>query len=207
MPKKAPTQVTVIYIGVIRNRDFYQYSLMAKSKAKKTLETQQLSDLFRRMAVAVFSTTTGLTVKDSTELRSQLRKAGVDHVLAKKTLIRRALSEVGMTNIDLAPISGSFAMSFGYEDEVLPAQLLAKFAKTHESLKFLGGVINGTMVDAAQVIHLSKLPGREQLRAHLARTVAVPLSGLVSVLSGNMRGLVRILQAYNEKKSIASHTP
>lgn len=166
---------------------------MAKTRQQKIDEAAALSDKLQRMKVAVFSTTAGLKVKDVNALRSILRKEGIDHVVSKKTVLQRALTAAQLERIDISPIAQSFAVTFGYDDEVTPAKLLAQFAKTHEPLKFVGGILDGALVDAASVTALSKLPTRMELRGQLVGTIAAPISGFLNVLIGNVRGLVRAL--------------
>lgn len=168
---------------------------MAKSRQEKEQEVASLVDKLRRMKVAVLTTNAGLSVKDSTELRSTLRKSGIDHTVAKKTLLRKALNESSFGGIDIMPITASFGISFGYDDEVAPAKLLAQFAKTHGALQFIGGVLDGVYIDGAQMKQLASLPTRDGLRAWVVGTIAAPLSGLVNVLAGNIRGLAQVLSA------------
>ncbi|MFH0828982.1 MAG: 50S ribosomal protein L10 [Candidatus Kerfeldbacteria bacterium] len=172
---------------------------MAKSREKKQSEVSALSEKFGRMKVAVFSTTAGLKVKDANQLRTILRNEGIDHVVAKKTLIKRAIEQASLTNIDVSPFTQSMAITFGYNDEVTPAKLLAVFAKTHESLTFLGGIMERSLLSADQVKALALLPSRNDLFARIACSVAAPLSGFVRVISGNITGLVRVLDGYRSK--------
>lgn len=176
---------------------------MAKSKAKKTSEVTTLTDKLRRMKVAVLSANAGLKVKDSTALRATLRQAGVDYMVVKKTLLKRALAAADLSSIDVSGIQASFSLAFGFDDEVTPAKLLAQFAKTHESLTFLGGILNQSFVSAEQMTALAKLPTRDQLRGQLIGTIAAPLSCLVNVLVGNLRGLVRVIDAVRERRASA----
>jgi len=178
---------------------------MAKSRVKKEQEIEKLVTRLNRMKVAVVTSTSGLNVKGANELRTALRAAGVDYVVAKKTLVHRAFEQAKLSDIvDLGPLTESFALSFGYEDEVTPAKALAKFAKTHESVKFLGGVMERSFVSAEQMKALAALPSTDELRARLVGSIASPLSGFVRVLNGNLTGLVRILDGYRSKRTEAS---
>lgn len=172
---------------------------MAKARSKKDTEVKALVEKLGRMHVAVATTTAGLKVKDVNELRSLLRKSGVDYVVAKKTLVRRALEQASLSTIDFSSVSESMALSFGYDDEVAPAKALATFAKTHDSIKFVGGILNGTFVDGARMKSLSAMPTRNEMLGRVVGTIAAPLSGFVRVLSGNLTGLVRVLDGYREK--------
>lgn len=176
---------------------------MAKSREKKVLEVAVLADKFGRMNVAVFTATSGLNVKDTSALRTLLRKEGVDHVVAKKTLIRRAIEQSGTCSFDVGAVSQSMAISFGYDDEATPARILATFAKTHESVRFLGGIVEGSFCAADSIKALASLPTKHALRGRLVGTIGAPLSGFVRVLQANLGGFVRALNALREKKSAA----
>ncbi|MBI4092842.1 MAG: 50S ribosomal protein L10 [Candidatus Kerfeldbacteria bacterium] len=176
---------------------------MAKSLQKKQAEVKALTDKMRRMKVVILTSIAGLTVKDSTELRSLLRKSGIEFAVAKKTLIKRGLQDVSLSGLNLDPIATSFGMAFGYGDEVMAARLLAQFAKTHEAVKFLGGILDGHFVDAQKVSELSKLPTRDELRGQLVGTIAGPLSGFINVMVGNLRGLARVIDAVRTSRAAA----
>lgn len=176
---------------------------MAKSRQRKEEEVRQLAEKLRRMKVAVFSSTSGLKVKDATGLRTILRAAGVEYIVVKKTLLRRALDASNFGDIDVAGIREGFGLALGYDDEVTPAKLLGQFSKTHESMKFIAGILGGRRLDAREVEALSRLPSHDQLRRQLVGTIAAPLYGLVNVLVGNLRGLVRVIDAVRERRATA----
>lgn len=173
---------------------------MPKTRAEKEKTVADLTGLLRQMKAAVFADFAGLKVKDITNLRRQCRQAGLEYAVAKKTLLKLALQQAGLAGIEPKTIGGSFATVFGRSDEVTPAKILSAFAKTNESLKILGGILEGRYIDAKMVISLSKLPGREELMAKLLGSLNSPLSGLANVMSGSLRGLVQALKALREKK-------
>lgn len=173
---------------------------MAKSRHDKEIEEQVLVDKLRRMKVAVLTSVDGLRVQDSNELRSLLRKAGVEYVVAKKTMLKRALQEASLDHISLDGITRGVALSFGYSDEVTPAQLVAQFAKTHEVITWYGGIMGSVMVDGDRMKLLASLPSRDELRAQVVYTIAAPLYGFVHVLSGTLHSVVNVLKSYHTAK-------
>ncbi len=204
MPETAPTQDDGVTQGFFATPIVINCpGHMAKSREKKQNEAASLADKFSRMKVVVLTTTGGLKVKDSNVLRTLLRKEGIDHVVAKKTLIRRALEQSGLKSIDLAPLTQSMAMSFGYDDEVAPARVLATFAKTHETLKFLGGIVEGSFTAPDTVKMLASLPAKPEMRGRFVGTIAAPLTGFARVLQANLTGFVRILRSLSEKPNSA----
>ena len=98
-------------------------------------------------------------------------------------------------------MDGSYAMACGLEDEVAPAKMLADFAKKHEALKILGGILEGKTVDKTAIGFLAKLPSKPELLAKLVGSLQSPISNMVNVLAGNLRGLVQVLNAYQKSKA------
>lgn len=173
---------------------------MPKTRSQKSDELTALTAKLQKMKAVVFTKYDGLTVKETTELRRILRDQQVDLLVAKKTLFRKALKDVGLDASIVDQIDGAVSMAFGYEDEVLPAKLLKKFSASHQSVQLVGGIVQGQYVDQPQVTALAKLPGREELIAKTVWTIKAPLTGLVQVLSGNIRGLMTILLAIKDKQ-------
>lgn len=130
----------------------------------------------------------GLNVADMTELRKQLREAGVDFKVYKNTLVRRATAEVDMTELD-EQLVGPTAIAFSNEDVVAPAKVLNSFAKENEALEIKTGVIEGNLVSVDEIKALAELPSQEGL-----------LSMLLSVLQAPMRNFALATKAVAEQK-------
>lgn len=173
---------------------------MAKSKQSKEESMQSLVEGLKTAKSAVFANFQGLKVSESEELRAKCIEQNVTYVASKKTLLKRALKDLDL-DVDTKAYEGGVAVILGNEDEVAPAQILAKFAKDHELVKLFGGVLEGKYIDSAKVVELSKLPSKQQLYAQLVGTMNAPVSGFVNVLAGNLRGLVRVLSAIQETKA------
>lgn len=172
---------------------------MAKTRQEKEASFQVLSEGLKSAKSVVFANFQGLKVKESEELRKLCRAENVRYVASKKTILKKALENAGHT-IDSKSFDGGVSVVLGLSDEVAPAQLMAKFAKTHEAVRVFGGLLEGQFIDAAKVIALSKLPTKHQLLGQLVGTLNAPVSGFVRVLAGNLRGLVTVLNAVKEKK-------
>lgn len=173
---------------------------MPKTRDEKTQIVADLTKTFKEMKSAVFADFKGLKVKDITELRRLCQGQKISYGVAKKTLIRIAAKNAGL---DFNPDSmdGSYAMACGLEDEVAPAKMLADFAKKHETLKILGGILEGKTVDKTAIGFLAKLPSKPELLAKLVGSLQSPISNMFNVLTGNLRGLVQVLNAYQKFKS------
>ena len=173
---------------------------MAKTKEQKEAAAQVLAENLKSAKAAVFANFQGLTVQETEELRGLCRENNIVLTATKKTLLKRALADVGL-NVDTKTFEGGVAAAFGTDDEVAPAQVVAKFAKDHDVVTLFGGILEGAFIDAAKVTELSKLPSKEQLYAQLVGSLNAPISGFVNVLAGNLRGLVGVLNAIKEQKA------
>ncbi len=145
----------------------------------------------------------GMDVARSTDLRRRSREAGVEFVVAKNTLTKRAANEAGVEDLS-EYLVGPTALAFS-GDPVVSAKLMAEFADQVESFALKGGLLEGGRVlNEADVVALSKLPGREQLLAQVVGGISSPLTGLVTVLNNTIQGLVVALGQIAEQKSAQS---
>jgi len=173
---------------------------MPKTKEQKKQIIEDLTDKFKSFKSLVFTDYKGLTVKDSSELKRLCKKQGIEYIVAKKTLIAKALENAGLKDIDVKNLQGNIALVIGFEDEVGPAKIVAKYAKDHEALKMLGGIMESKFIDLNQVTALSKIPSKVELLAKLVGSINAPVFGFVNVLAGNLRGLVQVLNSIKEQK-------
>ncbi|OGE81043.1 MAG: 50S ribosomal protein L10 [Candidatus Doudnabacteria bacterium RIFCSPHIGHO2_01_FULL_43_23] len=164
---------------------------MAKTIDQKKAIVKKLADAFKSSKSVIFSDIKGLNVADTSELRSLLREEKVGHTVAKLTLVKRALREVGLKT-DGMDFKTQVAVSYA-GDETSAARILKKFSKSHENLKPMSGFLEGESIDAEKVTVLANMPTKHELLGQLVSVIAGPSRGLVTVLSGNLRGLVRVL--------------
>lgn len=175
---------------------------MPKTKQQKQVILRDLAKKFEQAKSVVFAHFTGLKVNDNEMLRRDLRQEQSEYYVAKKTLLNLALKDKNLESFDPKSSDGQLAVVFGYEDEVAPAKILNKFIKDHEGqVKFLGGILEGKVIDANAVTVLANVPTRAELYAKLVGSINAPVSGFVNVLAGNLRNLVNVLHAIQEKKS------
>ena len=159
-----------------------------------------MKELVERLAktkAAVFADYTGLSVAKLTELRRKLSAQSGELKVAKKTLIDLSFKQGGIAGVNTKNMSGQVMVAFGYNDEVAPAKILNDFTKKNEQLKILGGILENKFIDSAGVLSLAKLPSKQELLGQLVGTIAAPMSEMLNVLQGNLRGLVRILSQIN----------
>lgn len=174
---------------------------MSKTRAQKEEITERLADRFGRMKSAAFVSIHGYTMKDADALRAKGRKTGVEVSVAKKTLLRIAAQKAGVSSFSLEGMDGSVLSAFSFQDEVSAAYLAAELVKDKPDMKVMGGMLEGAMVDASKMRFLATLPGKQELYAKMVGSLQAPVSGFVNVLAGNLRGLVRVLDAIKTAKS------
>jgi len=141
----------------------------------------------------------GMNVAQSTRLRARSRELGVEFVVAKNTLAQRAANQAGVEGISEF-LAGPTAMAFS-EDAVAGAKLMGEFSDEIETFEVKGGLLDGgRLVDAAGVVALSRLPGREQLIAQVVGGIQSPIARLVNVLNGTIQDLAVVLRAVAKQK-------
>lgn len=168
---------------------------MAISRDKKNTLVAELAELFSTAKGSVGAAYTTLSVADLQELRKEARENSVVIKVAKNRLVRVALAEsTKFKNADSSLLTGQLVYAFSSEDEVAPAQVLAKFAKTHPALQLVVGFDDtGATLDTATVIALASLPTKDQLRGQLVSVIAAPLTGFLGVANGAQRGFAQVL--------------
>lgn len=174
---------------------------MAKSRQRKESEVQEFVEGLKGAKATVFADISALKVVDVSAFRRSAKGESISISTAKKTLLRRALKDAGIDGVDVDALKGSVSMLFGTGDEIAPAKALDALRKNHESVKVLGGLLEGKWMTSQQVVALAKLPSKQQLIGQLVNVMASPLSGFMNVLSGNTRGLVNVLNAIKEAKA------
>ncbi len=137
----------------------------------------------------------GITVEDDTKLRAALRAAGVDYTVMKNTLTGRACDEVGYGEMKQY-LNGMTALALGMTDPIAPAKIMKEYADKVESFEIKAGFVDGNVIDAAGVLELAAIPGKEQL-------IAKMLGSLMS----SLYGLAYVLQAKIDKDSAEADAP
>ena len=172
---------------------------MPISKEKKEQIVSNLTENFKNSVVSVLVDYRGLSVSEITELRKNAREKDTEFKVAKNTLFLLALKNAGV-EIDKEVFSKPIALAFGQNDEAVAPKVLNDFAKEHDNLEILGGIINGKYVPRETMLSLANLPSKEELYAKIVGSLASPLRNLVNVLQGNLRGLVSVLNQYKDSK-------
>ena len=131
----------------------------------------------------------GLTVKQVTDLRRELRKDGIEFTVYKNSFTQRAAADLGYDALS-SSLTGPNAIAFG-DDAVAPSRILAKFAKKHKKLVLKGGIVEGTVCDAEKIAEVSVLPTRDGM-----------YSQILGMLQSPVRSFAYALQQIADQKSV-----
>ncbi len=165
---------------------------MALTKKQKQKILIDLEEKIAKQKAMIFVDFSGLKVKDLYNLRKKLKEVGNELKVTKKTLIEIAFKKTKI-EFDRKNLSGQAALVFGYKDEILPAKIVYQFSFDHSNLKILGGFIENKFRSTEEIIALAQLPSKEELLAKLVGSIKAPISNLVNVLQGNIKGLIFVL--------------
>lgn len=171
---------------------------MAITRAKKNeMVAQYVAHLSRSQAV-FFTDYRGLTVANLQALRAKVREADGAHMVVKNTLAALALKQAGMP-VPEQLLAGPVAASFAFSDAPRMAKLLTEYAKETKILQVKGGIVEGRILDAAQVAALADLPPREVVLAQLLGLIRQPGSRVAGVINAAGNKLAATIKAYAEK--------
>ncbi|MFZ4454380.1 50S ribosomal protein L10 [Salibacterium aidingense] len=141
---------------------------------QKQQVVQEIADKLENSISTIVVDYRGLNVEEATELRKQLREAGVDFKVYKNTMVRRATEKTNLTDLDEF-LLGPTAVATSSEDVVAPAKIINNFAKEHEALEIKTGVIQGRVASLEEIKELASLPSHEGLVSMLLNVLQAPI--------------------------------
>jgi large subunit ribosomal protein L10 len=154
---------------------------MAKVELKQPV-IAEISENIKDAASVVVVDYRGLTVAEDTELRKQLREAGVVYKVYKNTMMNFAFKDTDFEQLKDV-LEGPSAIAISKEDATAAARILAKFAKTAPKLEIKAGVVEGTLYDAKGMQAIANVPSREELLSKLLGSLQSPITNLARVLN------------------------
>lgn len=158
---------------------------------QKEEEVKKLAEKLKEAKVILLTDYRGINVADVTKLRTDLRNSNSEYKVIKNNIIKRALDANGESGLDDL-LEGPTALVIGTEDYLEPSKVIYNFSKNNEFYKIKGGIIDGKVMTAEEIITLAKLPSRQELMAKLA-----------GALLGNITKLAVALDAVREQKANA----
>lgn len=163
---------------------------MAITKQKKSEILAKLNAGMKGAETIAFVKFDKLTVKDATALRRDLRNAGVTYVVAKKTLVRRALNDLGVTG-EMPAMEGELALAWS-TDAIAAAKGIFEFAKTHkENMSLQGGVYQGAYLNQEEIMRLATIPSREGLYTQFVGMLQATYGNLARVINERQKVLAQ----------------
>lgn len=171
-------------------------------KEEKATAVAELTEKFGRARLAILTECSGLPVNQVTELRKQLRGAKAEYKIVKNTLAARASEGTSLSELK-THLKGPTGMVIGYDDPVLPTKILRDFIaaeKREEKIRITLGVLDGKVVQAAELAAVAKLPKKEVLIAMLLSAMQGPIRGVVYTLNAVLSKFVRVIAAIQDKR-------
>ena len=153
---------------------------MAKVEVKQPI-VDKIAEEIKDAQSVVLVDYRGLTVAQDTELRKQLREAGVIYKVYKNTMMKRAFEGTDFAALD-EHLEGPSAIAISKDDATAPARILCKFAKNAKALELKAGVVEGTLYDVDALNELAKIPSREELLSKLLGSLQSPITNFARVI-------------------------
>ncbi len=171
-------------------------------KEEKVTAVAELTEKFGRARLAILTECVGLPVNQVTELRKQLRGAKAEYRIVKNTLAARAAEGTILAGLK-AHLKGPTGVIIGYDDPVLPTKVLKDFIgaeKREEKIRMTAGVLEGKILQPAELAAVANLPKKEVLVAMLLSAMQGPIRGVVYTLSAVLSKFVRVIAAIQDKR-------
>ncbi len=156
---------------------------MASEKVLKQKEelVKTLAERMKSAKVIILTDYRGINVEDVTKLRADLRNVNAEYKVIKNNIIKRALDMNGESGLDDLLV-GPTAILMGDEDYLEPSKVIYNFTKNNDFYKIKGGIIDGKVMTAEEIIALAKLPSKQELLAKLAGCLLANISKLAVAL-------------------------
>ena len=148
---------------------------------QKKEEVTKLANQMKEAKLILLTDYRGINVSDVTKLRTSLRNINADYKVFKNNITKRALAECGLEGLDEV-LEGPKAVIMTNEDYLEPLKVIYEFSKKNDYYKIKGGIIEGKVMTAEEIITLAKLPSREQLLSMLAGALLGNISKLAVAL-------------------------
>jgi large subunit ribosomal protein L10 len=173
------------------------------NKTEKIEFTEELKAKLEDARAFYLTDFTGMSVKQMTQFRNRLRKEGVEYIVVKNTLARRAVEALELSDV-AGFFTGPTGVVIGREDAIAAAKVLTEFAREFDNKPVLkAGVIERQGVAAEQIQHIAQLPPREVLLAQLAGGLQAPMARLAGGMQNLLAGLARAVDALRQQREAA----
>jgi large subunit ribosomal protein L10 len=167
------------------------------TRTQKEEQVAELNEKFSRAKSVYLADYRGLDVAAADSLRQRIRKEGAgdfEYRVAKNAILRRAAADLDVAGLT-SQFEGPSAVAISFGDPVGLAKILSEFAKDHEAFEIKGGVVDGQVVDTAQIAALAKLPSMDALRGTIVGLVQASATKLVRLVAEPGAQLARLVEA------------
>jgi large subunit ribosomal protein L10 len=168
-------------------------------RSQKADSVAQLNAVFNEVGVVVVTRNLGLSVSDSTALRTKMRDAGASFKVAKNRLAKLALKDTPYVGLE-EYLTGPTALAWS-QDPVAAAKAAVDFAKSNDRLEIVGGSMGGQLLDANGIKALASLPSLDELRGTIVGLVNAPATKIAQVVNAPAAKLARVFGAYGAKEA------
>lgn len=165
---------------------------------QNTESVAELKERFAGVQTAVLTEYRGLTVRQLSDLRKQLKGASAEYKVVKNRLARIAIKDSALDGLG-KHLTGPTGVAYTRHDPVSVAKALQAFVKNNPALTIKVGVVEGKVLEPSALKSLADLPSKEALRAQLVGALQGPMSQLVSLLTAVQGGLVRVIEARSKQ--------
>lgn len=169
------------------------------NRAVKEAKIDEMRDEICRSSVAIVTDYRGLTVEEITTLRRSLQETDAEYSVVKNTLAKIAVKDTQYEALDRF-FKGPTALVLGRSDQVGPAKALSQFIKKAKKVTIKGGLMEGNLLDEAQVKNLADLPTIEELYSKILSGLKSPATGLAMGISGVARSLAIVISEMSKQK-------
>ena len=168
-------------------------------RSQKAESVAALNAVFNEVGVVVVTRNLGLSVGQSTDLRTKMRDAGASYKVAKNRLAKLAIKDTPYSGLE-EYLTGPTALAWS-TDPVAAAKAAVDFAKTNDKLEIVGGAMGGTQLDAAGIKALASMPSLDELRGKIVGLVNAPATKVAQLVNAPAAKLARVFGAYGAKEA------
>ena len=168
-------------------------------RSQKAESVSALNAVFNEVGLVVVTRNLGLSVKQSTDLRTKMRDAGATYKVAKNRLAKLALKDTQYEGLE-EYLSGPTALAWS-TDPIAAAKAAVEFAKTNDKLEIVGGAMGSTQLDAAGIKALASMPSLDELRGKIVGLVNAPATKVAQLVNAPAAKLARVFGAYGAKEA------
>jgi large subunit ribosomal protein L10 len=175
------------------------------TREEKAQVVAELTEVISQASGMYFTDFAAMNAEQSTQLRVELRKAGLQYKVAKNTLIKIALREQGKLTDEMEKaLIGQTGIAFGFDDPVAPARILKDFSdKNQDKPALKTAYVDGVVYPGSALKTIAALPSKQDIMASIVGSIAAPIAGIAGALGALQRDLVYIMDAIEKKKGEA----